>query len=110
MRIKNLFVKFHDFLLWFKKFHDFSTTLSILSQNSMTFPEIPENFKIPENPWLFHDRGNPVLFGKAGGYSLNICQNMWMHILTAVIGLENPYEEYLKQRLFLHKTRVIPLT
>ncbi len=32
-----------------------------LSQNSMTFPEIPENFKIPEIPWLFHDRGNPVL-------------------------------------------------
>ncbi len=24
-----------------------------------TFPEIPENFKIPENPWLFHDCGNP---------------------------------------------------
>ncbi len=35
-------------------------TLPIFSQNSMTFPEIPENFKIPENPWLFHDRGNPV--------------------------------------------------
>ncbi len=29
-------------------------TLSIFSQNSMTFPEIPENL------WLFHDRGNPV--------------------------------------------------
>ncbi len=49
-------------------------------KNSMTFPwpcpflvEIPsqgyftrsgyvltENFKIPENPWLFHDRGNPA--------------------------------------------------
>ncbi len=35
----------------------------------MTFPwlfalffktEIPENFKIPEIPWLFHDRGHPV--------------------------------------------------
>ncbi len=35
-------------------------TLSIFSQISMTFPEIPENFKIPENPWLFHDRGNPA--------------------------------------------------
>ena len=30
-------------------------------RNSMTFPEIPENFKIPEIPWLFHDRGNPAL-------------------------------------------------
>ena len=35
-------------------------TLSIFSQNFMSFPEIPENFKIPENPRLFHDRGNPV--------------------------------------------------
>ncbi len=34
-------------------------TLSIFSQNSMTFPEITQNFKIPENPWLFHDSGNP---------------------------------------------------
>ncbi len=35
-------------------------TLSIFSENSMTFPEIPENFKNLENPWLFHDHGNPV--------------------------------------------------
>ncbi len=42
------------------KFHDFSMTLPNLSQNSINFPEIPENFKIPEIPWLFHDRGNPV--------------------------------------------------
>ncbi len=32
----------------------------IFSKNSMSFPENPEKFKIPENPWLFHDRGNPV--------------------------------------------------
>ena len=25
----------------------------------MTFPEMPENFIIPEIPQLFHDRGNP---------------------------------------------------
>ena len=36
-------------------------TLSIFSQNSMSFPEIPELFNIPENPWLSHDRGNPVI-------------------------------------------------
>ncbi len=35
-------------------------TLRNFSQISMTFPEIPENFKIPESPWLFHDRGNPA--------------------------------------------------
>ncbi len=35
-------------------------TQSIFSKNSMTFPEITENFKITENPWLFHDRGNPA--------------------------------------------------
>ncbi len=40
------------------KFHDFS--FINFRRNSMTFPEIPENFKIPEIPWLFHDRGNPV--------------------------------------------------
>ncbi len=34
-------------------------TLRNFSQNSMTFPEFPENFKIPEIPWLFHDRCNP---------------------------------------------------
>ncbi len=44
------------------KFHDFSMTLRNISQNSMTFPEIPENFKIPEIPWLFHDCGNPVCY------------------------------------------------
>ncbi len=36
-------------------------TLSIFSQNSITFPEIPENFKIAENPWLFHNRDNAVI-------------------------------------------------
>ncbi len=36
----------------------------------MTFPEIPENFKIPEIPWLFHDRGNP---GLAGQYAFLFC-------------------------------------
>ncbi len=45
---------FHDFLLQFKN----SMALSIFSQNSMTFPEIPEN------PWLFHDRGNPEFRSK----------------------------------------------
>ena len=39
-------------------------TMSICSQNSMTFQEIPENFKIPENPGLFHDRGNPVILNE----------------------------------------------
>ena len=34
-------------------------TLPNLRQNSMTFPEIPEKFKISEIPWLLHDRGNP---------------------------------------------------
>ncbi len=32
------------------KFHDFSMTLCNISKNSMTFPDIPENFKIPEIP------------------------------------------------------------
>ena len=62
MRIKDLFVKFHDFSMTFaqiSKSHDFSMTQPNLRQNSMTFPEIPENFKFPEIPWLFHDRGNP---------------------------------------------------
>ncbi len=45
-------------------------TLSIFIQNSMTFPEIPENFKIPENPWHFHDCGNPVLSSE-GKYNIN---------------------------------------
>ncbi len=36
-------------------------TLPNFSENSMSFPEIPENVKIREIPWVFHDRGNPVI-------------------------------------------------
>ncbi len=51
-------------------------TLQNFSQNSMTFPEIPENLKIPEIPWLFHDHGNPdkdlgVIHYKYGVKNLN---------------------------------------
>ena len=52
-------------------------TLSIFSKNSMTFPEIPENFKIPENPWLLHDRGNPV-WKEIKHITWHTVHNSWM--------------------------------
>ena len=55
------------------------------SQNSMTFPEIPENFKIPEIPWFFHYRGNSgtaalhLHHEKKSAYKGCKKPNEWMH-------------------------------
>ena len=49
--------KFHDLYI---NIHVGFMTLCNFSHNSMSFPETPENFKIPEIPWLFHDHGNPA--------------------------------------------------
>ena len=50
-------------ILWLSdqisKFHDIPMTLTNSSQNSMTLPEIPENYKITEIQWMFNDCGNP---------------------------------------------------
>ncbi len=80
------------------KFHDFSMTLSIFSQNSMTFPEIPENFKIPENPWLFHDRGNPVLLAYGTHLSracfmlvVEIFQSTWRLFVRSTVTCLPPF-------------------
>ena len=57
--------KFHDLLIDIRLVPRYSTAFPWphinVSPNPMTFPEITENFKIPQIPWFFHDHGNPVV-------------------------------------------------
>ena len=63
LRLKNLFVRFHDFSM------TFCSNLKIpwLFHDRPFVVKIPWPFqkfqKISENPWLFHDRGNPAWGG-----------------------------------------------
>ena len=90
---------FHDFSLQFN--NSFSMTLSICSQNSMTFPEIPENLKIPENPWLFHDRGNPDLYSfmRMHFFILELCARK--NILPTIPPLELGFPSIINPHIFL---------